>query len=195
MSHVGKAGVGMQALPMSDKGHYHTQAELMTMVDWGAVLTSLVSAALIAAGGLLFVRSTAFGRSWWDALGTGKGGRATAAIAVAALLLALSSLVWLAISPRRITMTAERIGPKGIEGTVADPGYFENTNSFQAIAESTNSDFCAISNILITSNITPFPSTGGGCELHYAPKGTPWRINVVGTAKCRATCYKIGFSY
>jgi hypothetical protein len=46
----------------------------MGTIDWGSVLTGVITAAVTGAGALLWVRFSALGRDIWQALGQSKVG-------------------------------------------------------------------------------------------------------------------------
>lgn len=88
-----------------------------------------------------------------------------------------------------IIVESKRIGPNGVEGEVADPGYFDNTKGrgdFASVPESGDSQICTLSNIL--------PTAGGACQLHYEGDKNQWLINASGGTRCRVNCFKIQVS-
>lgn len=69
----------------------------MSWVDWGAVLTGVVTASIIGAVGAFWVLFSNYGRSVWRALGEEKGVRPVAVISFTALSLAIVALIAIAL--------------------------------------------------------------------------------------------------
>ena len=106
-----------------------------------------------------------------------------AAAALAVSSIGLVTLITTTLRRLEVSVTAVRIGPQGIEGTVSDAGEYKvmNPPAFVAVARSEGSQIC-VASFLKTA-------TDSVCLVHKEAEG--WRIKVVGYAHCRVHCFKI----
>jgi len=76
----------------------------MSTIDWGAILTGVITAVVTAVGGSIWVRFTRGGQSLWTTLGKTQGLRSVFVIAVVALVLAVGALIALVLRSHEVKL-------------------------------------------------------------------------------------------
>jgi hypothetical protein len=177
-------------------------------IDWSEILTGVILAAIVGAGGTLWVVFTEAGRRFWATLGTFElkepgrlesptrilkvnGVRFVAVVALTAFLIALGSLIALATRPTTPAskFVLQRFGAKGPAGRL--PGDEEDyvamdggKTPLDALVASRNDyPICTVTSIHTWSG-------PGDCALLQS-SSDDWRMHVAGLIKCRVTCFRI----
>jgi hypothetical protein len=157
------------------------------IIDPSAVLTAVVTAAIIGGGGWLLVRWTQWGQSWWAALDRNQGVRGIAVIALVSLLLALVALGSLIVSSRLTVQSFGRNGPNPSTSFNPTKDYLDDFTSADdhrdvAPKGSPNFTYCALS--YVTAGV-------GTCSLvKDSDANGGWRIHVTETVHCRVSCFR-----